>query len=175
MRYKFRYYNGTFKILSGIVVTLQNLFIPRIFLLIIARFIAIAGFGIYLKNDYVSHVFINISLVLGTIWAIIYIFGKKGAFLYDDRLVIARYTISLRNWKNRITIKYSEIEKVNVNYNNLMFTKYHGSQLVPLGDEGCNVELTLKNGKKYFFSIYDQELFCEQLESLIVNNINNNY
>lgn len=171
--YKFRYYNGTFKLLSGIVITLQNLFIPRILLLIIARLIAIAGFVEYLKNAFAAQAFVNLSLTLGTIWAVIYIFGRKGVFLYNDRLVIARYTITLRNWKNRITIKYSDIERVNVNYNNLFFTRHHGSQLVPLGDDGCNVELTLKNGKKYFFSIYDQELFCEQLESLIVNDIKN--
>ena len=35
------------------------------------------------------------------------------------------------------------------------------------GDRAYNVELTLKNGKKYYFSIEDQEEFCENLSQLI--------
>lgn len=41
--------------------------------------------------------------------------------------------------------------------------------VVPCGDESYNVELTLKNGKKYFFSIENQEEFCDNLTELINN------
>ena len=37
------------------------------------------------------------------------------------------------------------------------------------GDRAYNVELTLKNGKKYYFSIEDQEEFCENLSQLLEN------
>lgn len=100
----------------------------------------------------------------------IYCVLKKGVFLYQNHLVIARYTITLRNWKNRISIDYNDIESVIVNYSDLRFTKYHGSLLVPFGDDTYNVELTLKNGKKYFFSIENQEEFCDNLNSLFLKN-----
>ncbi len=37
------------------------------------------------------------------------------------------------------------------------------------GDRAYNVELTLKNGKKYYFSIEDKEEFCENLSQLLEN------
>lgn len=73
----------------------------------------------------------------------------------------------MRNWRNRISVSYDDIESVKLNYSDLRFTKYHGSLLVPFGDDTYNVELVLKNGKRYFFSIENQEEFCEMLNSLL--------
>lgn len=87
--------------------------------------------------------------------------------MYERYLVIARYTITTRNWNSKITLKYDDIESVNINYNDLRFTKYHGSLLVPFGDNTYNIEITMKNGRKYFFSIENQEEFCDHLNSLI--------
>lgn len=167
MRYKFRYYNGTFKVLNALFIPLQNLLLPYFFVLLILRLISLIGLGQYLNNDVAIHVIQKIILVLSFSWALIYIICRKGVFLYDDRLTIARYTITTRNWRNRITISYDKIDSVNVNYSDLRFTKYHGSLLVPFGDDNCNVELTLKNGRKYFFSIQNQEEFCDTLNLLI--------
>lgn len=167
MRYKFRYYNGTFKVLSALFIPLQNLLLPRLFVLFILRLLSLAGLGQYFNNDIAINVIQKIILVLSCSWAFIYIICRKGVFLHDDRLTIARYTITLNNWKNRITVKYDDIASVNVNYNSLRFTKYYKSFIVPFGCDDYNVELTLKNGKKYFFSIQDQEEFCDNLNLLL--------
>lgn len=167
MKYKFRDYNNVCKILSLILLPLQNLLLPRIIGFIIIRLLALIGLGQYLNNDVAINIMQKIILICSISWVVIYLIFKKGVFLYDDHLVIARYTITLRNWKNRISIHYDDIESAIVNYTDLRFTKYHGSLLVPLGDNTYNVELTLKSGKKYFFSIQDQEEFCEVLNSLI--------
>lgn len=167
MRYKFRYYNGTFKLLKSIVLPLQNLLLPQIFALIILRVLALIGLGQYLNNDTAIGIIQKIILACSILWTVIYCVLKKGVFLYDEHLVIARYTITFRNWKNRIVLRYDEIESVNVNYNDLRFSQYHGSLLVPFGDNTYNVEITMKNGKKYFFSIENQEEFCDTLDSLI--------
>ena len=111
----------------------------------------------------------KIIFICSIIWAAVYCIFRKGVFLYDNHLVIARYTITLTNWKNRITISFDEIESVNVNYTDLHFTRYRFSFIVPCGDEAYNVELTLKNGKKLFFSIQDQEEFCQNLNLLMEN------
>lgn len=169
MRYKFRYFNGTFKILNALFIPLQNFLLPYFFVSLIIRLISVVGLGEYFNNDIAISVMRKIVIIFSILWALIYIVCRKGVFLYDDRLVIARYTITLTNWKNRITVKYDSIESVNVNYKNLRFTKYYKSFLVPFGNEDYNVELTLKNGKKYFFSIENQEEFCEILNSLIEN------
>lgn len=86
--------------------------------------------------------------------------------------MIARYTITPFNWKWWMKINYSDIEKVNINYFNLNYADYHYRMLNSGGDRNYNIELTLKNGKIYYFSIEDQEEFCENLNQLIENSKN---
>ena len=167
MRYKFRYYNGIFKVLNALLVPLQNLLLPQFVIILIARLVSLIGLGQYFNNDTVIGILQKTILIVSVVWAIIYCIFKKGVFLYNDHLVIARYTITLRNWRNRISVSYDEIESVNVNYSDLRFTKYHGSLLVPFGDDTYNVELVLKSGKRYFFSLQEQENFCETLNSVL--------
>lgn len=165
MRFIFRYFNRSFKILCTILVPLQNFILPPIIASFFIRVIGLIGLGQYFNNDLIISIIQKIVIFVSILWAAIYIFFRKGVFLYDDYLVIARYTITLRNWKNRIKIKYDDIDHVNVNYTDLRFTKHHGSLLVPCGDNTYNVEITLKNGKKYFFSIENQEEFVSELLS----------
>lgn len=167
MRYKFRYYNGFFKVLNALLVPWQNLLLPQFVIILIARLVSLIGLGQYFNNDTVIGILQKIILIVSVAWTIIYCVFKKGVFLYNDHLVIARYTITFRNWRNRISVSYDDIESVKVNYSDLRFTKYHGSLLVPFGDDTYNVELVLKNGKRYFFSIENQEEFCEMLNSLL--------
>lgn len=173
MRYKFRYFNGIYKTVAKFVIPFQNfLIVVAIFWLlyyIVGRLCILLGFNNYLLQDNILDMFLKVMYTFSISWAVIYCVFPKGAFLYDDHLVIARYSITLTNWKNRISVSYDEIEKVNVNYTDLHFTKYRFMLVVPCGDESCNVELTLKNGKKYFFSIEDQEEFCEKLNSILEN------
>ncbi len=170
LRYKFRYFNGSFKLLNSILIPLQNLLFPPIVALIVLRVITLVRLGEYFNNDIVINAIQKIVLFCSFSWTIVYCAFKKGVFLNDKCLIIARYTITLRNWKNRIVLRYDEVENVNVNYNDLRFTAYHGSLLVPFGDNTYNVEITMKNGKKYFFSIENQEEFCDNLNFLIQKN-----
>lgn len=171
MRYKFRYFNGIYKTVATFAGPFRNFFIlvalSFLSYFLIGKFAALIGIEDYLINDTVWNILRKIILICSALWSIIYCVLKKGVFLYDNHLVIARYTITLTNWKNRISINYDDIESVNVNYTDLHFTKYRFLQIVPGGDESYNIELTLKNGKKYFFSIEDQEEFCQNLNLLI--------
>ena len=99
--------------------------------------------------------------------AIIYCILRKGVFINTSEIVIAKYTFVPFNFKMRIHIPYNEIEKINVNYSNIHFTKYRFSFVTLCGDETYNVELTLKSGKKYFFSIENQEEFYQNVNIMI--------
>lgn len=167
MRYKFRYYNGTFKLLKLIYVPLMNFVFPFVVMFILARIVALMGLGQYLNNEETLNIIQKLTLTSSFLFTIIYCVLRKGVFVYERYLVIARYTITTRNWNSKITLKYDDIESVNINYNDLRFTKYHGSLLVPFGDNTYNIEITMKNGRKYFFSIENQEEFCDHLNSLI--------
>ena len=173
MRYKFRYANSFFKVSAAIINPLQNSFIIiALFLFayhLLARLAVFIGIDNYFINETVIGLFQRIMFICSVLSVVFYYVLKKGVFLYDDSLVIARYTITPLNWKIRITISYDEIEHVNVNYTNLHFSKNRFLLLVPFGDETRNVELTLKNGKKYFFSIEYPEEFCQNLNFLIEN------
>ncbi|WP_304819182.1 hypothetical protein [uncultured Clostridium sp.] len=167
MRYKFRYYNDSFRLINLLLVPLKNLLIPQGFALVVIRILALIGVGQYLNNTVAINIMQKVILVFSILWTISYCIFKKGVFLYKSHLVIARYTITTRDWRNKITIDYIDIDSVNINYRDIRLTKHHGSLLVPFGDNTYNVELTLKNGKKYYFSIEDQEEFCENLSQLI--------
>lgn len=173
MRYKFRYYNRTLKILGVILVLFQNFMLPLMLFMPVVTLLGKLAILIGLEDYIVSETFFLVSrrivVMISLAWDMIYCAFPKGVFLYDDHLVIARYTVTISNWKNRIYINYYEIEKVNVNYTDLHFTKHHFSLLVPMGDYAYNVELTLKTGKKYFFSIENPEEFCENLNSILEN------
>lgn len=168
MRYKFRYLNNIYKTLAAIAGPMLNFSITiAVFLIGYYLFAKItAWFGV---DDSIinNSVFREVMIYSAFAVSLVYCFLKKGVFLYNDKLVIARYTITNINWNPYIVIKYSDIASVNVNYSDLHFTKYRFSFVTLCGDESYNVELTLKNGKKYFFSIYNQEEFCENLNSLM--------
>lgn len=153
----------------GILV--QNLFIivmlSRLIVYLLTKLSLLFGKEEYLFNKAIMNEMSRIMIICLFVSTAVHFILIKGVFLYDDRLVIARYTFSLTNWKPRIVINYNDIEKVNVNYFDIHFTKRRFSMLVLCGDESYNVELTLKNGKTYYFSIEDQEEFCENLNHLM--------
>lgn len=171
MRYKFRYFNGMYKTIAKFAAPFQNFFftwlIFFIIYFVITKIAALFGMEDYLINDFALGIFQKITFICSISWVMIYCFFKKGVFIYDDHLVIARYTITPTNWRNRIVIDYDDIESVCVNFQDLHFTKHRFSFVVLGGDEAYNIELTLKNGKKYFFSIEDQEEFCDNLNMLL--------
>lgn len=173
MRYKFRYFNRMYKTVASIVGPFQNFFLiwalSLLLFFLLGKLSIFIGLENYLINDTVWGILQKIILTCSILWAAVYCIFRKGVYLYDDHLVIARYTFTLTNWKNRITVNYDEIESVNINYSDLHFTKYRFSMLVLCGDEAYNVELTLKTGKKYYFSIEDQVEFCENLNLRIKN------
>lgn len=101
MRYKFRYYNKGFKLLSMILAPLQNFFfviviIVPIILTVISLVFGLIGLEKQL-DDYTAQIIYKIIITFSFLCAISYYIFPKGVFLYEKRLIIARHTVSLRN------------------------------------------------------------------------------
>ncbi len=162
-----------FKTGSMIAGILQNFWLPwlifYILYVLIGKVSILIGLDNYLSDDIVLYSLQRIVLIISISSVIVFCFFRKGVFLNENHLIIARYTITPFNWKWWIKIDYSDIEKVNINYFDLSYIDYHFRMLILGGDRAYNVELTLKNGKKYYFSIEDQEEFCENLSQLLEN------
>ena len=160
-----------FKTGSMIAGILQNFWLPWlifcILYVLVGKVSILIGLDNYLSDDIVLYSLQRIVLIISISSVIVFCFFRKGVFLNENHLIIARYTITPFNWKWWIKIDYSDIEKVNINYFDLSYIDYHFRMLILGGDRAYNVELTLKNGKKYYFSIEDQEEFCENLSQLI--------
>ena len=162
-----------FKTGSMIAGILQNFWLPwlifYILYVLVGKVSILIGLDNYLSDDIVLYSLQRIVLIISISSVIVFCFFRKGVFLNENHLIIARYTITPFNWKWWIKIDYSDIEKVNINYFDLSYIDYHFRMLILGGDRAYNVELTLKNGKKYYFSIEDKEEFCENLSQLLEN------
>lgn len=157
--------------LCAFFVPFQNFIIPIIIFpyvfALIVKFCELVGIADSIIIDTVYPVMKEVVIIISASWALVYCIFRKGVFLYDDHLVIAIYTITMTNWKQRILVDYYNIESVGVNYFNLSFAQKFFSMLVPFGDNTYNVKLTLKTGKTYFFSVENAEEFCENLNLLL--------
>lgn len=175
MRYKFRYF-GYFKQSSMISGIIQNFWLPwmiyYILHVVIVKILILSGFDDLLNNNALLFDVKRIILICSISSVVFFCLFRKGVFLNQNSLLIARYTITQFNWKWWIKIDYNDIEKVNVNYFDISWYNYNFRMLTLGGDRAYNVELTLKNSKKYFFSIEDQEEFCDNLNQLIENSKN---
>ena len=100
---------------------------------------------------------------MSVVYSLLPLVMPKGCFLYDDQVVLARYTITALNWKNKIAVPYYMIENAYVQYSSIYWTKDVFSELVPYGDFNYNVELQLRDGKKYIFSVQDAEDCCAEI------------
>lgn len=139
---------------------------------VIGKILILSGFDDLLNNNALLFDVKRIILICSISSVVVFCIFRKGVFLNQNSLLIARYTITHFNWKWWIKIDYNDIEKVNVNYFDISWYNYNFRMLTLGGDRAYNVEFTLKNGKKYFFSIEDQEEFCDNLNQLIENSKN---
>ncbi len=116
MRYKFRYYNKGFKLLTIITIPIFNFVFPQLLSIAILRTISLIGLGKYFDDVNLLTLLYNAVRIFSALWVISYLFLPKGVFLYKKRLIIARHTVTLRNWKSIIFVKYDDIENVNINF-----------------------------------------------------------
>lgn len=158
--YDFRYSSAIAKAVEVFLSALSNLLAP-IFLCFAAFMImSLTGIEKYLDFEVYATLFC-LSLILGIILVIRYCFIYKGVTLYNNSLEITSH--SLGNLKPKVVVNYSDISSVYNNRTDIRYNRRKARKTFIAGDYKNYVELTLKNGKQFCFSVENQEEFIDDL------------
>lgn len=162
-KYKFKAPNRTFQLLLPFLCAADNFAIVFLLCRLGLGILGRIGLADFLLQDPVLDYITKAVLILSVVYSLLPLVMPKGCFLYDDQVVLARYTITALNWKNKIAVPYYMIENAYVQYSSIYWTKDMFSELVPYGDFNYNVVLQLRDGKKYIFSVQDAEDCCTEI------------
>lgn len=160
--YDFRYSDFSVKFISGLTSFCSNLMIPIVLFYIIAAGMSIAGVLKHLTVELVMLLLV-FSGVVGLFFAIKYCCCFKGIILYKDYLEITTQTLGFGKSKPKIKINYSDIENIFNNTNNIRYDRKKARKAFIAGDYNYYVELTLKGGKQFCFSVDNQEKFIDDV------------
>lgn len=108
-------------------------------------------------------VFLGFSILLGIILALKFCCCFKGVILYDSYLEITTQTIGLGKNKPKFKINYSDIESVFNSTYNLRYDRKKARRTFLAGDLSNYIELTLRGGKQFCFSVDNQRDFIEEI------------
>lgn len=169
--YDFRYQTKASKLFGELSSIIANICIPLFYSLIATGLTITFKLSEYL-NMWVYVIIFSIAVVVSIVLTIRYFVNYKGVILYDDHLEISRYTRAAGNKrKMNIDISYSDIESVYNSKENLYSNRRLARNfLVPGGDLSDYIEITLKGGKKFLFSIENQQEFVDEIINKITDN-----
>ena len=162
-KYKFKAPNRTFQFLLPFLCAVDNFGIVILLSRLCLAVLGGVGLAKILLQDPVLDYITKAVLILSAVYGLLPLVMPKGCFLYDDQVVLARYTITALNWKNKIAVPYYMIENAYVQYGSIYWTRDMLFELVPYGDFNYNVVLQLRDGKKYIFSVQDAEDCCAEI------------
>lgn len=112
-------------------------------------------------------VLLVLSIIIGLFFAIKFCFCFKGVILYDSYLEITTQTLGLGKNKPQYRINYSDIASVFNSTYNLRYDRKKARKTFIAGDFSNYVELTLKGGKQFCFSVDKQIEFIDELLSRV--------
>lgn len=161
--YYFRYANFSEKFANGFISFFSNLGIPIVSVYIIAFVMGLCGIGKYIDMDIVM-VIVFISILLGIFFAIKFCVCFKGVTLYKSFLEISTQTLGFGKNKPKIKINYSDISSVFISTYNLRYDRRKARKNFIAGDLKNYVELTLKNGRQYCFTVDKQDEFVNEVK-----------
>lgn len=160
--YYFRYSNASDKFANGFFSFFTNLAMPIVTFYMIAIALGLCGITENFSVELMMALF-AFSIILGLIFAIKFCFCFKGVVLYDSYLEITTQTLGFGKNKPKIIINYSDIASVFNNTYNLRFDRKKARKTFIAGDFSNYVELTLKGGKQFCFSVERQKEFVDEL------------
>jgi hypothetical protein len=170
--YNFRYSNFSDKFANGFFSFFTNLATPIIVFYLIAIAMGLCGITKNFSTELMMALMI-LSIILGIICAFRFCFCFKGIVLYDSYLEIVTHTFGGAKKKPKMAINYSDIASVFNNTFNLRYDRIKARKTFIAGDFSNYVELTLKGGKQFCFSVYNQEEFINELLSRIEDKAEN--
>lgn len=166
--YSFRYSNKADRLIGGLFSFFTNIGVPIVAFFVIAIAMSLCGIIKYLTVELVMALLI-FSIILGIVFALRFCFCFKGVILYDTYLEIITHSFGAAKSKPKFEIEYSEIASVFNSTFNLRYDRKKARKTFLAGDFSYYVELTLRGGRQFCFSVENQENFVEEL-ILRVNN-----
>lgn len=160
--YNFRYSNFSDKIIGGLFSFFTNLGFPIVSFYVIAIAMGLCGIIKYFSVELMMALLV-LSIILGLIFAIRFCVCFKGVVLYDSYLEITTQTLGLGKNKPKFKINYSDIASVFNSTYNLRYDRRKARKTLIAGDFSNYVELTLKGGKQFCFSVENQSEFVDEL------------
>lgn len=164
--YCFRYSNFGDKLGTGFFSFMGNLGMPIVAFFIISIAMALSGIIKYLNVEIMMALF-GVAVMLGIIFAIRFCFCFKGVVLFDTYLEITTQTLGFGKDKPKFKIKYSDIVSAYSSTFNIRYDRKKARKAFIAGDYSNYIELTLKGGKQFCFSLDNQKEFLDELLSRI--------
>lgn len=160
--YKFRYNNTGQKCAQWLKEACKNFFAPIIICCLIFFCMGFTGTAKYISTEMGGLLF-NISVIIGFFMLLVYSVIPKKVTLFDNHLEIATGSFFLKNKSPKIKINFNEITSVFESTDNLKYNKFKMKNSFLAGDYSNYVELTLKGGKQFCFSVENQSEFVENV------------
>lgn len=160
--YNFKYSNFGDKFSKGFFSFFTNLGVPIVTFYLMAIAMGLCGITKNFSVELMMALLV-ISILLGLFFAIKFCFCFKGVILYDSYLEITTQTLGVGKNKPKFIINYSDIASVYISNYNLRYDRKKARKTFIAGDFSNYVELTLKGGKQFCFSVEKQKDFVDEL------------
>lgn len=164
--YKFRYKSNGQKFAKWFAEACKNFFAPIIICLIIFFCMGFTGTAKYISSETGGLLF-YISVILGVVMVVIYSVLPKKVCLFSEYLEIVTGGILSKGKSPKIKINYSDIADVHESTFNLKNDKAKMKNSFLAGDYTNYVELTLKGGKQFCFSVDNQTEFIDEIIKIV--------
>ncbi len=170
--YNFKYSSFGHKLAVGFFSFFTNLGAPIVTFYLIVIAMGLCGITNHFSVELMMAL-LFLSIILGIILAIRFCFCFKGVILYDYCLEIITQNIGFGKNKPKITINYSDIASVFNSTFSIRYDRRKARKAFIAGDYSNYIELTLKGGKQFCFSVENQKEFLDEL-ILRMNKLKNN-
>lgn len=160
--YKFRYKSKGQKLAKWLTEACKNFFTPIILCLITFFCMVLTGTEKSMLPQLGILLFYT-SVILGVVMVVIYSVLPKKVCLFSEYLEIVTGGILSKGKSPKIKINYSDIAGVSESTYNLKNDKAKMKNSFIAGDYTNYVELTLKGGKQFCFSVDNQTEFVGEL------------
>ena len=153
--YKFRYNSKSQKLAKWLAEVCKNFFAPIIICLITFFCMGATNTAKYIPSELGGLMF-DISVIIGIVMVLIYSVLPKKVSLFSEHFEIVTGGILSKRKRPKIKINYSDIAGVCESTYNLKNDKVKMKNSFLAGDYTNYVELTLKGGKQFCFSVENQ-------------------
>lgn len=112
----------------------------------------------------------GVAVIVGIICTIKYCVGFKGIILYDTYMEITTQILSTGKNKPKFVINYSDIDSVYHSTFNIRYDRRKARKSFIAGDMDDYIELTLKGGKQFCFTVDNQSDFLQEVMNRMSEN-----